>query len=235
MSRCQRMMVAGVTISCIPARRSTGSVPARSMSRNATVSLPGSSGARPARPASSSRLTFSSCSTFPQVNARRNDPSVDGARIPPISAGSTPPGRPRSRSSGDEAQQIPSLTAGITCRLKALLLLEVTHCRSRVRAVDPIDRTRVRVGREQQALQAPDRVAGSTLVQVRGTRECGIERVELAPRDGPGYSVHRRGANGGLEGSQRGLGRWPEGAVYGTGTQDSSWEGRFSGRSNSGR
>ena len=89
MSRCQRMMVPGVTISCIPARRSTGSVLARSMSRNATVSLPGSSGAR-RRPASSSRLTFSSCSTFPQVNARRNDPSVDGARIPPISAGSAP-------------------------------------------------------------------------------------------------------------------------------------------------
>ena len=61
-----------------------------SISMNATVSLPGSSGARRARSASSSRLTFSSCSTFPQVKERRNDPSVDGARIPPNSAGIAP-------------------------------------------------------------------------------------------------------------------------------------------------
>ncbi len=62
------------------------------------MSLPGSSGARQARSASSSRLTFSSCSTFPQVKARRNEPSVDGARIPPNSAGIAP-WRSRSMSS----------------------------------------------------------------------------------------------------------------------------------------
>jgi hypothetical protein len=42
----------------------------------------GSSGARRASSASSNRLTFSSWRTFPQVNERRNDPRVDGARIP---------------------------------------------------------------------------------------------------------------------------------------------------------
>ena len=42
------------------------------------VSLPGSSGPRPARSSSGSRLTFSSWSTFFQVNDHRNDPSVDG-------------------------------------------------------------------------------------------------------------------------------------------------------------
>jgi hypothetical protein len=57
---------------------------------NATVSLPGSSGARQASRASSSRPTCSSWSTFPQVNDRRNDPSVDGARIPPDKAGIAP-------------------------------------------------------------------------------------------------------------------------------------------------
>ncbi len=35
-------------------------------------------------------FTFSTCSTLPQVKARRNDPSVDGARIPPNSAGMAP-------------------------------------------------------------------------------------------------------------------------------------------------
>jgi hypothetical protein len=64
----------------------------------ARTSLPGSSGARRARSASSSRFTFPSCSTFPQVNERRNDPSVDGARTPPNSAGLAPC-RSRSRSS----------------------------------------------------------------------------------------------------------------------------------------
>jgi len=46
---------------------------------------PGSSspGAADASRASSRRATASSCRTLPQVNDRRNDPSVDGARIPP--------------------------------------------------------------------------------------------------------------------------------------------------------
>jgi hypothetical protein len=51
---------------------------------------PGSSGVRRASSASTSRLTFSSCSTFPQVKARKNDPSVDGARTPPDSTGIAP-------------------------------------------------------------------------------------------------------------------------------------------------
>ena len=45
------------------------------MSMKARTSLPGSSGARRARSASSSRLTFSSWSTFPQVNDRRTIPA----------------------------------------------------------------------------------------------------------------------------------------------------------------
>jgi hypothetical protein len=57
---------------------------------NATTSLPGSSGLRRASSASISRLTFSSCSTLPQVNDRRNEPSVDGARTPPNTAGIAP-------------------------------------------------------------------------------------------------------------------------------------------------
>jgi hypothetical protein len=65
---------------------------------NARVSLPGSSGARRASPARNSRFTIPSCSTFPQVNDRRNDPSVDGARIPPNRPGIAPC-RSRSRSS----------------------------------------------------------------------------------------------------------------------------------------
>ena len=44
---------------------------------SASVCLPGSSGARRASSASSSRCTLPSCSTFP----RRNDPSVDGAQV----------------------------------------------------------------------------------------------------------------------------------------------------------
>jgi hypothetical protein len=51
----------------------------------ASTSEPGSSGVQRASSASSSRLTFSSWRTFPQVKARRNDPSVDGARTPPNS------------------------------------------------------------------------------------------------------------------------------------------------------
>ena len=42
----------------------------------------GKRGARRDRSASSNRLTFSSCRTLPQVKARTNDPSVEGARIP---------------------------------------------------------------------------------------------------------------------------------------------------------
>ena len=44
---------------------------------NASVCLPGSSSARRASSASSSRCTLPNCSTFP----RRNDPSVDGAQV----------------------------------------------------------------------------------------------------------------------------------------------------------
>ena len=50
---------------------------------NASTSAPGSNGAADARFASSWRATASSCRTLPQVNERRNDPSVDGARTPP--------------------------------------------------------------------------------------------------------------------------------------------------------
>src|SRR6266851_2184736 len=60
-----------------------------SMSMNASWPAPGSSGARPASPASSSRCTFSSWRTFPQVNDRRNDPSADG-RQPIFVAAFTP-------------------------------------------------------------------------------------------------------------------------------------------------
>jgi hypothetical protein len=86
------------------------------MSRKASTSLPGSSGARRASPASTSRLSFSSWSTFPQVNDRRNDPSVDGARIPPNSEGIAPC-RSRSRSSMLSAPPIiPATIAGtFTC------------------------------------------------------------------------------------------------------------------------
>ena len=45
----------------------------------------GQRGVRRASSARNSRCTFSSCRTFPQVNERRNDPSVDGARTPPNS------------------------------------------------------------------------------------------------------------------------------------------------------
>ena len=62
------------------------------------LSAPGSSGARLASSASSARLTFSSWRTFPQVKERRNEPSVDGARIPPNSS-SIAPCRSRSMSS----------------------------------------------------------------------------------------------------------------------------------------
>jgi hypothetical protein len=47
-------------------------------------------GAWRASSASSSRPAFSSCRTLPQVNERRNDPSVDGARIPPNRSGMAP-------------------------------------------------------------------------------------------------------------------------------------------------
>jgi hypothetical protein len=82
------------------------------MSTKATASLPGSSGARRASSASNSRLTFSSCSTLPQVNERRNDPSVDGARTPPNSD-RIAPCRSRSRSSMLSAPPIiPATTQG---------------------------------------------------------------------------------------------------------------------------
>src|SRR4029077_4935328 len=127
--------------------------------------------------------------------------------------------------SGDEAKQNPGLTGGVTILRKAFLLLEVPYRRSCVRAVDAIDRTRVRGGLEQQALQVPDRVAGSTLGQVRAWSEresVGVERGVLAVRDGPSYSVCRWPGRGGLEGSQRGLRVWPEDAVYGTGTEETN-------------
>jgi hypothetical protein len=136
-------------------------------------------------------------------------------------------GQGRDESSEDEGEGNPSLTGGVTRLWKAFVLLEGPHRRGRVRAIDPVDRTRVHGGREQQSLQAPDRVAGSTLKQVRAWSEresVVVDKVELAPRDGPSYSVRRPAAKVGLEGSQRGLRRWPEVAVYGTGTQDSSWE-----------
>ena len=64
---------------------------------NTSTSLPGSSGARRASSPSTARLTLPSWSTFPQVNDRGNDPSVDGARTPPNSAPTAPcRGRPRS-------------------------------------------------------------------------------------------------------------------------------------------
>ena len=44
------------------------------MSTNASASAPGSSGARRASSASSTRCTFSSCSTFPQVNDAQERP-----------------------------------------------------------------------------------------------------------------------------------------------------------------
>lgn len=56
-----------------------------SISTKASTSLPGSSGAQRASSPRTSRPTLPSWSTFPQVNDRRNDPSVDGARTPPNS------------------------------------------------------------------------------------------------------------------------------------------------------
>jgi hypothetical protein len=54
------------------------------------VSLPGSTGLRRASSARNSRCTFCNCSTFPQVNDHRNDPRVDGARMPPNGTGMAP-------------------------------------------------------------------------------------------------------------------------------------------------
>ena len=75
---------------------------------NATTSLPGSSGVRRASSASSTRLTFSACRAFPQLNERKNDPSVDGARIPPNSAGIAPC---RSRSMSSMLSAPPTIPA----------------------------------------------------------------------------------------------------------------------------
>jgi hypothetical protein len=52
------------------------------MSTNASTPAPGSSGVCRASSASRSRLTLPSWSTLPQVNDRRNGPTVDGARSP---------------------------------------------------------------------------------------------------------------------------------------------------------
>ena len=72
-----------------------------------------SSGADAASFASSSRLTFCSWRTFPKSNERRNDPSVEGARIP---ANRSPiaPCRSSSRSSMLSAPAaMPATIAGI--------------------------------------------------------------------------------------------------------------------------
>ena len=52
------------------------------MSTKASWPAPGSRPARLASSARNSRLTLPSWQTFPQLNERRNDPSVDGARTP---------------------------------------------------------------------------------------------------------------------------------------------------------
>ena len=61
-----------------------------SMSINASSSPPGSSGVRAASSASTRRCTAASWRTLPQLNARKNEPSVDGARTPPNVAGIAP-------------------------------------------------------------------------------------------------------------------------------------------------
>jgi len=56
----------------------------------ARVPAPGSSGASRVRFARNSRCALFSWLTFPQVKARRNEPSVDGARTPPNSLSIAP-------------------------------------------------------------------------------------------------------------------------------------------------
>jgi hypothetical protein len=75
------------------------------MSMKASRPAPGSSGARRARSASSNRLSFSTCRTLPQVKERRNDPSVDGARIP----ANTSPIAPCRRTSMSSMQSAPAV------------------------------------------------------------------------------------------------------------------------------
>ena len=72
-----------------------------------------------------------------------------------------------SKSSEDEAEQNPGLTGSVARLWKAFLLLEGRHRRRRLVAINPVDPARVRADREQQALEVPDRVAASPLVQVR--------------------------------------------------------------------
>jgi hypothetical protein len=61
-----------------------------STSINASCSPPGNSGVRTASSPSTRRPTACGWRTFAWLNARRNDPSVDGARIPPKVAGMAP-------------------------------------------------------------------------------------------------------------------------------------------------
>src|ERR1039458_2405752 len=60
------------------------------MSMNASTAAPGSRGVPAARAPRNFRATASSCRTLPQVNERRNDPSVDGARMPPNTSAMAP-------------------------------------------------------------------------------------------------------------------------------------------------
>ena len=65
---------------------------------NASSSLPGSSRGSAASAAVRPRCALSSWRTFPQVNARRKEPRVDGARTPPNTV-SIAPSRSRPMSS----------------------------------------------------------------------------------------------------------------------------------------
>jgi len=82
---------------------------------NATAPTPGSSGVRRASSPRNTRCTFPSWSTFPQVKERKNEPSVDGARTPPNSAGIAPC-RSRSMSSTLSAPAIMPATRQGTFR-----------------------------------------------------------------------------------------------------------------------
>ena len=76
---------------------------------NASTSAPGSNGASRASSVSSSRAAASSWRTFPQVNERKNEPSVDGARTPP-NRSAMAPCRSRCRVGCQQAGQPPSRT-----------------------------------------------------------------------------------------------------------------------------
>jgi hypothetical protein len=97
--------------------------------------------------ASSSRLTFSNCRTLPQVNERRNDPNVDGARTP-VNTLSMLPCRNTSRSS------MLSAPASIPATIPGTFTGAFTPSRSPI-ATDPATRS-------SKPHRSASRIAGSS-------------------------------------------------------------------------